>query len=1036
MQLKNLKNLVQKNKVTKKQLVEYVKNKYNTNLNKYKKADVITYFKATQMTKKDLGKQLNIRKVKYVSRDKKMTLVNKLFNKSIEKAQEKVKEDKIKKEVDNGVKHEYEITINYENLYKPYTIAIHNQEVIKAHKAYPNSIYVQTAYFFYKKFNKDSKHITDEYIENKDSRRSVLLTQVNKKTKKYLTDRFLRNSGWIIEEFVLGLDLDEGDDIHDPKVILKTTVYKQVKANKDDYLKMIYEQQFKKSISNTCVYDGLINYANNKKDTDRNMKAIYNKLANNKDKYAKAYTYEDLRELSSDLKISITIQDLVNGNDLLISSPMSRHNIKFINTRFNHLDLYLGNNEIEYVSTNEYLEQKEKAKYYVESFGTLYFIDKTIKIEVDEFKIKYNEWANEYDIINKSILHDSDMNKFLDTYDFSMFRTINDIKDKKFNELDIRKAYYNYDKTKYYKGLPSGSFLLYKCDDKFEYSKLDNMVGFFNVSILKSNYEFEKLGFITNKNYTLFSCEIDILIDYGIEFKFNYAMISPRFNAPFGNNMLEKTDNGTSFYSKAIGYLLINDNNIITNIKAEDVKHDFINLISNKNKTTYVNKDHIILVEKNEHAMTNRHIGFAVHAYTKSLIMRKILEIGTDNVFMVRLDSIVHINNGKNYDDEQFKTKKIDIERYENIKYEDNEDNDLDYGLDMTAINRKDYLCDIYEDENLDTLPLYVDNNEHMNYIDDIFTPTNEYIYKRLNFLGGKGGSGKTYSILNTKNMSTKNICFTTHCWNLISEQKQKYPIHGLSLHKLLGYIGDAKYEKHNLKSIRYIVIDEATLIDVDTINNIIRDYPHLFIFVLGDIDKDGFYYQCSCQNQVISNFDKFQYIPYTKTYRFDDKLNEKLDHLRLFMKNNPNDILQLQRYIKNNWADNIMDIDDIIYNDNDIGISSLNELNEKNNSGISNYFINKNAKPKYWIKKTNYERGQFRGQYLGNILPEHKNYEMTLFKTIHSYQGCQLPDDKTIKMIVCIDSLFDFNLFFTALSRARNVNQIVMFFKRINKTI
>lgn len=1019
MKLKDLKNIVKSGKATKKQLVEYIRNRYDKNLNKYRKTNVLDYFNFTLLTKSDLGKKLNIRKVKYTTRDKKMVLVDKLFNKSIEKQEKLDKLDKIKKMVDNGFKNEREVTITRNNL-NNYSIAIHNMEVIKARNANPNSIYVQTAYFY--RIN-DGKR-----TEIKRIRISHLMSKVDKKNKKNLTNRFLLNSSWVVMSMLQAVAYEDGE-IYNPidAVVIKTRTYKRVLANKNEYIRLIKAQQFKESVTNTCVYDGLLDYAKNQKH--KHMKALYNKLINNKDKYAKMYKYDDLRELSADMKISITIKDLVNGNDVHITSPMARNNVKFINSRYNHLDLYQTSGDITYVSADEYAKQKETADYYVESFSTLYLLDKTIKVEPDEFKKSYNKWVDKYDLKNKKILCNSDMNKFLDTYDFSMFRTVNNIKNKKVNELDVRKAYYNYDKTNYYRGLPSGSFLLFKCDEKFEYSKLEDMVGFFNITITKSNNEFEKLGFHKDQNYTLFTSEIDVLLvmSHKIKFVFNYAMISPRFDAPFDDSMKQKTCEGVSFYSKSVGFMLIDDDKIITKIKSNNINQDFINLISDKNKDTYVNGNYAILKERDDNASTNRHIGYAIHAYVKSLILRKIFDIGVENVLMVRLDSIVYKSDGNNYEDDQFRNKKIDTNISDILGYTYSVDSDLDYGIE--PLNNTENDID-YED---DDVKFYNNNTKIIDYVDNIFTPTNEYIYKRLVFLGGKGGSGKTYSALKTSNMETRNICFTTHCWNLISEQKSKYPIHGLSLHKLLGYIGEAKYEKHRINSIRYIVIDEATLIDESTINDIIKDYPHLFIFVIGDIDPDGFYYQCSTQNQVIRNFDKFQYVTYTKTYRFDDELNRKLDDLRTFMKQNPNNIHHLNKYIKKNWADNIKDINTIKYNDNDIGISSLNELNQKNNSGLSNHFIANGAKPKYWIKNTRYERGQLRGQYLGHNIPDHKNYEMTLFKTIHSYQGCQLPDDNT-KIIICIDSLFDFNLFFTALSRARNLNQIVMLFGRIDK--
>ena len=57
------------------------------------------------------------------------------------------------------------------------------------------------------------------------------------------------------------------------------------------------------------------------------------------------------------------------------------------------------------------------------------------------------------------------------------------------------------------------------------------------------------------------------------------------------------------------------------------------------------------------------------------------------------------------------------------------------------------------------------------------------------------------------------------------------------------------------------------------------------------------------------------------------------------------------------------------------------------------------------------------------NEIPSHSNYEMKLFKTIHSFQGRELKKEQ--KIIIYIDKYFDYNLFYTAISRARNLKQI-----------
>ena len=114
---------------------------------------------------------------------------------------------------------------------------------------------------------------------------------------------------------------------------------------------------------------------------------------------------------------------------------------------------------------------------------------------------------------------------------------------------------------------------------------------------------------------------------------------------------------------------------------------------------------------------------------------------------------------------------------------------------------------------------------------------------------------------------------------------------------------------------------------------------------------------------------------------------------------------------------------EDVRFNEGDVGISCLQNVKD-NKCILSDKFIKQGAKPQYVIKNTVLEKNQLRGQIL-NEKPNHKNYIETLFRTIHSFQGCQLNHNN--KIIIYLNSLFDKNLLYTALSRARRVDQIII---------
>jgi hypothetical protein len=470
----------------------------------------------------------------------------------------------------------------------------------------------------------------------------------------------------------------------------------------------------------------------------------------------------------------------------------------------------------------------------------------------------------------------------------------------------------------------------------------------------------------------------------------------------------------------------------------------------------YKDGDVVKLQYQNKKVKSYIHIGYSIHAYTQTLILEQLINMyDLDNVFGVKLDSIVYKKDCEFEFNNNFNTKQCKVEGLliRSKKEEEVEEyvmdgvtyklggNDIEECLEEDEFNNtgyyRNYIVSSYTKNLNFKLP---------------FTQGNIYIDSRVVFIGGKGGAGKTYSLLNNLNLNT--TCYTTMCWNLIQGKMEEYKgLNGHSIPQLTGGTEEFKCEKTTDKNIKHIIIDEATLLNKLDIIHIIANYPSCFIFILGDVDFDGTYYQASVTKQVFNPsvdsyfeeeiFDKngelksfithdynLQYMQYLKTFRFDENLNNKLNILREEMKieyeNKYTKINNIIKCVKKEFANNFMKIEDVTYNENDVGICSRDDT--KRNNELTNYFIEKGTKPKYFIKKTIKEKNQMRGQELSEI-PDHNNYETKLFKTIHSFQGLDLSHDN--KIIIIIDSLFDENLLYTALSRARRQDQIVIIDKR-----
>lgn len=825
---------------------------------------------------------------------------------------------------------------------------------------------------------------------------------------------------------------------------------------------------FKDNESENCLYSAVLSYFESKMDDNRNAKAVYNKLIKEEEKYSKPYEMHEIKELASFCNASINIKDLINGDNQTFSGGNNRFSIELMNTKYNHVDLLAHNyNEVEIVDDLKAMNGiKKNSKFYIEKFGQLITLEKTYKLKEDPFKVVFKDWKQKNKFENKFINKSSDEYKLLMNYDYKLHTFFNkfDINDELYKEIDLKKAYFNYSDinyNKFYVGVPSGSFINYSTGLDFDYSKLSKkIVGFFQVKIVSSNLD-DRLGFINGSVHVLFSSVINLLISVGVKFEFLNVSLSVSCHMPFDDRFLQKTKilvdgveyDDVKYYCKAYGLFLRDCDDIDITIKPLECDKDFFGTITNDNFNMYHNKDlndddivEINFINKDPKSYC--HIAYAIHSYITTIILDQLMQLDLDYVFGVKLDSIVIKKDYEFKFNNIFEDKKANIYSMLNNSYnkDSNEINNNDYGfvddnlfeelpfhefvdnvfhhskgpnfISSLELNKWSYDSSYYRPY---IIPIV---NEEINF-DDCFLYSGDYIYNNLICIGGKGGAGKSNSILRT--LKNKYICFTSNGWNLISGMKSKFSeVIAHSLPNLTGKCGSLKTEKHSNNNIKYLVIDELTLISKNIIDDVISEYPDIFIFLIGDIRQDGFYFQCSINNNIINpSLYDLQYVEYKKSFRFEPELELKLDQLRRVMleyKDESNRNKKLFDYVKESFSENFKDLKDITFNDRDIGISDLNDL--KNENILSNYFIERGAKPQYFIKNTIFNKMQWKGQKLDSI-PDHKNYECKLFKTIHSFQGLDLDNDN--KIIIAVMSNFDYNLFYTALSRAKRCDQIVI---------
>jgi hypothetical protein len=898
---------------------------------------------------------------------------------------------------------------------------------------------------------------------------------------RYLVSGGTDGSSWIVFRFILH------PTIRNRKVILRTiTAPKLENQNKQSR----FLQLFRNNDSGDCVYRGLVQffekYQNDEKSTQG--RAIYRKLIKQESKFKRAYTVEDMQEMAGLLNISITIKDIINNgkNDILINkNSFNYYNVEFLNTKYNHLDLKIcHSNNAEEVSQEEYNNLKKTSPFYVEKFNTLTTTDKTYKIKDNEFKKLFNEWKNENNINTLKIPVSSDAYNFINKYDDKIHRMFDnkmEINDNLYNEIDMNKAFFNFNKCDEYSGLPSGSFICVNgagfTVDLFNKQFNNGLVGFYEIKILNVTEQkkdiFKMLGLNIKSSHILFSSMIKLIINYA-ELEFINYCISPAIDIKFNNEFLKTVINGKLYtaeeieadetlknakkvkaYSKVVGIMGIDTFTTTTNIKALDQDKDFYKTLDSD--YIYQFEDIFKIVEPID-ATSLKHVAYSIKANVQTIILKQLLQMKSSDIFGVKVDSIVYKKQAdfKIVDTykELFKEPvKSNIENMLKSDYNTMLKNEkskfyINYFKTMVMgqlLEKKDDSIYIklakHKIENMlknkYSSPYYIkyfiqmEKKQDSENFDLSPLPNGEHIIQKIIYCGGGGGCGKSYSILNSRIFMKNKILYSSNCWELIqakADEFKEFGVVGLSLPKLTGEMNGAKVEQYNTGYAKYKALDELTLNNKKTVETVInQDAGRCFIFLIGDVDEDGFYYQASISKDIFnpSNYKNIQYVKYLKTYRFDNELNEKLQAIRKFMRTGKNNPYLLYNEVKQHFKDNFYNKDEIIFNKNDVGISALQPINKLGDCIYSEPFFNNGSIKQYYRKETNFKKKIYKGGKLEEQI-EGKNCVCSLFRTIHSYQGRQL-DTGDGRIIILLNSLFDYNLLYTALSRARRVNQIVI---------
>lgn len=761
------------------------------------------------------------------------------------------------------------------------------------------------------------------------------------------------------------------------------------------------------------------------------------------EKYSSGIPESEIQNVCDNLNISIEIYDLFKRHTLNFYSKNSRNTFCFINQRFNHLEL-LNNYSLDVKNAKLVSKDELKSKYedlilkgenplykcnYNDEITAIfsanqgvYYLDDPFKIARDNFnksiglnQLKFSTTEENIFYFLKYGSRTTTHQLFHPIYDYrgDTVKVIYDMKDYK--EYDLKKAYSQFKTSKQYLGFPSKLTNYQLINQLATKEFLTKNIGYFFIdsidySKLSTNtLKFFKALGVSSGIYS--SPELLLFLEHNLKFNLEYGLWSVvPFHFEFSPEMLE-----TGYYKKWTGELNMFNTSIKYYQKRLPNQEKFLgHLLNSYPEEISVFSDTIIYSKPIKTLKTFGHIGGFMTAYTRTIMINELLNHNYKDILALKLDSFI-------------------------CKKDITPNNPLFVEKPVRVLNKNGFPF-------MNLTPIYFNGNLYIPT-----PPTSKYderFSNRVLCLNGQGGSGKTHYVLTNEGIIDK--IFSAVPWRLCVEKQKEFNVKAVSFACLSGkeFVANDKVKKSlcysedkeinpSLHTPSNIIIDEMTMLTNDDINKVISTYPYSRIWFIGDVSSKGKAFQTTFQNNYF-NLSKMKLITFSNDYRSKcDKLKELKLNLRKFRElelTEDEQILEIYKFIKSNFT--IKKLEDVksLYNVNDWILCSTKEGDKSRAKIINNVIDGEKYRVISHSKKDVFNRLNGNTEYFLNgdwiigtkpNIPESR-FEKTNASTIHSVQGLTVEEEN--KIFIDLNKLFDVNLIYTAISRARNINQLYFF--------
>ena len=547
--------------------------------------------------------------------------------------------------------------------------------------------------------------------------------------------------------------------------------------------------------------------------------------------------------------------------------------------------------------------------------------------------------------------------------------------------IDMSKAYANFKSCNYYDGF------LGKITDFRKTNKIMG-VGMYQIENIDfSNVEEKikkillKLNVYHNK-YIYSSPELKFLEDNKVKFEIiSGAWGHSPLDFEFNDDMLNKKDNGVSYYAKWCGasnsfytsdnYYLKSCKNFADILKYNSNEYDNITHISQTDETM------ISINKKNSFHLS--HITAFILSYQRLNMIEQLKEINYNDIIKINVDCVYYYKSNneitlKNvFRHKEFKECILNSCGNSFIPYE------------------KDEPIRDYKYSNIE-----VDNN-----------------YKsKINL--GCGGSGKTTKELRDDGLIKKLFCPPS--WKLARNKEKEENVSVSVWHYITTK--DTEILDKILKKYNVLIIDEASMMTEETKKFILEKFKLCKIIFCGDLG-----YQLppiEGEEMTIEGIEKVEY--FNSNYRCKCALLLELLNKCRDMINKQYSLYEINSYIINFFKNNnrIIKKKELIkiYDINDMILSSTNKIKDE----YTDLFKDKFDMKKIYITSNNrhYSNGEI---LITNEEIKGVSSQERYCYTTHSIQGETAYD----KLFIDINQIFDVRMFYTALSRAMYLDQIYL---------